>query len=735
LPISTVSSVEEVRAAMNANARAVVVLPVYNAPDETRECFESILRHTPVDVAILLVDDRGPDRSFFDSLASRFTNHRVTVLEMPSNGGFVGACNAAFAATSPHDVIVVNSDVVVGPEWYERMCDAAASSTDIATVSVFTNNGTILSLPHRNMPWPDIVGGLEVDEAARRVAAASLRTRPAIPTAVGHCFLVKRAALDLVGGFDSAFGKGYGEEVDLSQRLIRLGLRHVVADDVFVFHKGSASFTDAARDRKAANDAEVDRRYPWYPGMTSRAASDPHSPLAAAINRASMHLRKPSIAVDGHCFGWSWAGTQRLTFELIQAMAEARPDHQFTVLFSEHAPTSIVDQVCKASNVSPEIVTNIMKDRRYRFDVIIRPHQVNSHEELRWMKRIAGRCIVGQLDFIAHHNPAYFASDHEWLSMRELTRLTLGSVDGVFVISRHVLDDARRSGVLDQRIPWRVTHMGVDHRTPDASPRRPAGLPDDVTPIISLLGVDYLHKNRPFAISLLIELAERGVACRLVLAGPTAAHGTSATEEARLLSAHPEIVERVVKLGALDESEKDWLVRNSALVLYPTLAEGFGLVPFEAALAGVPCLSTRMASLDEVLPHDIPTIDTFDPSEVALQVESLLGDSPARTNLVNSLRRRAGDFTWERAAAETLALVDEVAMSARNPLDAVWGEAPVPSQIHSADYVEREQRAARIGQRVASANRAGILRLLVGGPGSRRRQLVKRVPFVARRLG
>ena len=117
------------------------------------------------------------------------------------------------------------------------MCAAANSATDIATVSVFTNNGTILSLPHRNMPWPNIPNDLDVVEASRRIASVSQLTRPSIPTAIGHCFLIKRRALNLVGGFDTTFGTGYGEEVDFSQRLIQIGLRHIVADDVFVFHK------------------------------------------------------------------------------------------------------------------------------------------------------------------------------------------------------------------------------------------------------------------------------------------------------------------------------------------------------------------------------------------------------------------------------------------------------------------------------------------------------------------
>ena len=80
------------------------------------------------------------------------------------------------------------------------------------------------------------------DEAARRVAAGSLFLRPSLPTGVGHCCYIRRHALDLVGGFDPAFEPGYGEEVDFCQRAIAAGFRHVLADDVFTFHRGRASF-------------------------------------------------------------------------------------------------------------------------------------------------------------------------------------------------------------------------------------------------------------------------------------------------------------------------------------------------------------------------------------------------------------------------------------------------------------------------------------------------------------
>jgi glycosyltransferase involved in cell wall biosynthesis len=66
-----------------------VVVPVFNAPDETIRCFESLIAHTPTGVDILVIDDCGHDRLAFELLESvadrsglNFTVHR-----MPTNSG------------------------------------------------------------------------------------------------------------------------------------------------------------------------------------------------------------------------------------------------------------------------------------------------------------------------------------------------------------------------------------------------------------------------------------------------------------------------------------------------------------------------------------------------------------------------------------------------------------------------------------------------------------------------
>ena len=728
------TSIAEVQNHLRTAPSPIVVVPVYNAPTETIQCLDSILKHTSVECSILIIDDGGSDRRFFDQFESDSATleHNVVILNLGQNVGFVGACNSAFEATLDKDVILVNSDVIVGPTWYERMCAAAHSASDIATVSVFTNNGTILSLPHRNMPWPDIPNGIDIIEAARRVASVAELSRPSIPTAIGHCFLIKRRALNLVGGFDPVFGTGYGEEVDFSQRLIQIGLRHVVADDVFVFHKGSSSFTSAARPQQLANDAIVAQRFPSYSGGVSRFASDPYSPLAAAINRASFQLRQPTIAIDGHCFGWAWAGTQQLTFEVIRSLAQGRPDQPFTVLFSEHAPQHIVAEIIQAPNVSAEVVPNIMEDRRYRFDLVIRPHQVNSTEELRWLKRIAGRCIVGQLDFISFHNPTYFSTDHDWLSQRELTRLTLASVDGVAWISNYSLEDGRRSGIVTGDAVHHVTYCGTNPSLHSESSERPSAV-DTNSPIITVLGVNYLHKNRLFALKVLNELVGRSVDCHLILAGATPKFGSSVLVELQYLADHPRITPHVTILEAVSESEKQWLVANSSLILYPSLAEGFGLVPFEAARLGTPTLSSRLTSLDEILPIDIPTIVEFDPAATADQITKILVNQNLSMSIVDELVKRGNLFTWQRAGREFLTLIDQVLGSRKNRVDAIWGEAPVLSQIHTPDYLQRIDKINRISRRVSQANERRLVRILVGPAGSRRRQVLKKFPGLSTR--
>ena len=76
----------------------------------------------------------------------------------------------------------------------------------------------------------------------------------------------------------------------------------------------------------------------------------------------------------------------------------------------------------------------------------------------------------------------------------------------------------------------------------------------------------------------------------------------------------------VVDVAAVDEGEKRWLMRNATLMLYPSVHEGFGLVPFEAAELGLMCAFASGTSIAELLPSKLALIRSWDPQATAAQL-------------------------------------------------------------------------------------------------------------------
>ena len=495
MPLHVVRTVSEATAALGDAPGPVVAMPVYNSPDDVTACMAALLQHTPADVPILVIDDASPDVTAVEAVRSLPASepHRVVLLEHEVNSGFVGSCNDAFAAAGRRDVVLVNSDVVVGAEWLQRMTDAARSSNTVATVSVLTNHGSILSVPNRNRPGP-LPAGMSPAEAARRVAEAAARTRPVLPTGVGHCLYVTRTALDVVGGFDPVFAPGYGEEVDLCLRAAEHGLLNVLADDVFVYHKGGSSFGVSPQKLRlqADHEAIVNRRHPRYEAYRLPFETSTRSAFALALARARRALTGITVAVDGFSLGPEMMGTQRFVVETACALADTEGVDRVDL----YTPLEVPDYVHRAARgrarlrVRPHRAFELAADH---YDVALRPYQVDHPVQLQWMRQMADVVVVTQLDLIAYHNPGYFGSDEVLRAYREITAATFDVVDGVAFISQHSRDEAAREGLLGRHHHWAITHCGVDHRSDSEEPIPPTAAPSLQPGFVLVLGAAYLH--------------------------------------------------------------------------------------------------------------------------------------------------------------------------------------------------------------------------------------------------
>jgi GT2 family glycosyltransferase len=728
----------------------VVVIAVYNAVEDFKCCLESVLTHTPVEFDILIIDDHGPDRrgiDWIDEIGAGAAHH-ISVYHRAHNGGFVAACNDAFALAGRRDVIIVNSDVIVGPEWAVRLTAAARSSSLIATATALTNHGTIVSVPERNHPVPELPPGRTVDWCAQRVGHSSLLLRPELPTAIGHCMYIKRAALDLLGGFDASFGRGYGEEVDFSQRAVMMGLRHICADDVFVYHRGGGSFGTEASAQQRENEQIIADRYRWYHPWVARAATDRHSPLALALERAAIALRGLRIGVDATGLGHQITGTARVTWETLAALAdliaERRDDHvdrdapadDLVVLHRPEMPAAMREHIAASGAHLIEVTDYPRPLDTEVADVIYRATQVVEIADLTWLQSAGRRVVIGQLDLIAHRNPSYFVSDTDWVSARQITELALGVSDGVVFISEFGRTETLAAGLLTADTPHAVVFTGTDSTpAPDTpgpmAPTPPAGLGDAERPFMICLGAGYRHKNRVLAIEILDELRRRGWDGMLVLAGPAPPGGGSGDDEAARIAARG-LKTDVVDLGSVTEPERLWLLERALVSLYPTVSEGFGLIPFESAALGTPTLTSRQASLGEVIPDQVVTMDGYDPDAWADEAWRLIGDPGAAAANVDAIAQHT-EFTWARSARLALDVIELVVTRPRNRTSALLAEGSVVALATSPSSPEGPEPPDALEATIGRLAGVSGLKRVIAPDGSRRQGVVRRAANWLRR--
>jgi hypothetical protein len=118
-------------------------------------------------------------------------------------------------------------------------------------------------------------------------------------------------------------------------------------------------------------------------------------------------------------------------------------------------------------------------------------------------------------------------------------------------------------------------------------------------------------------------------------------------------------------------------------VLYPSVYEGFGLVPFEAAAAGVPCFFAWNTALRETLPPSTATLVPWDAAASADQVAAVLATPEGRRTLTHAIQAAGSRLRWDRTAVEVLeayrATLDQPPRELVTALDGtakVWELAP-----------------------------------------------------------
>lgn len=119
---------------------------------------------------------------------------------------------------------------------------------------------------------------------------------------------------------------------------------------------------------------------------------------------------------------------------------------------------------------------------------------------------------------------------------------------------------------------------------------------------------------------------------------------------------------RIVRTGAVPQEDLPGLYSGAACVVFPTLHEGFGLVPLEAMACGAPVIASRVGAIEEVL-GDAALLLEEPRDEMALAnlISRLINDPVAQQQRRAYGLARAARFSREEAARRTLALYESLA--------------------------------------------------------------------------
>ncbi len=237
-----------------------------------------------------------------------------------------------------------------------------------------------------------------------------------------------------------------------------------------------------------------------------------------------------------------------------------------------------------------------------------------------------------------------------WLLERPLP-LVFRGVPTV-AVSDSTARDLERRGIAGDRIEVIPNGVDLDRYRPDPEVRE---FPE---PTILYLGRLKRYKRIDLVLRAVSLLRDRGIACRLLVAGK--GDGRPSLE---VLRDELGLQDRVELLGWVSEARKVELLRRSWLHVLTSTREGWGISNLEAAACGTPTVASDVPGLRDsvrdgetgyLVPHE--NVDAL-----AKRIHLLLDDGSLRETMGLAGRRFAERFSWDRSASRWESLLRSVA--------------------------------------------------------------------------
>ncbi|MFH1671178.1 MAG: glycosyltransferase family 1 protein, partial [Candidatus Portnoybacteria bacterium] len=115
----------------------------------------------------------------------------------------------------------------------------------------------------------------------------------------------------------------------------------------------------------------------------------------------------------------------------------------------------------------------------------------------------------------------------------------------------------------------------------------------------------------------------------------------------------------IVETGYIDETQKQQLLSNAELFIFPSFYEGFGFPILEAQAAGCPVITSNISSMPEVAGEGAILVEPENIEQICQMMHKVISDQELRKRLIKKGKENARRFIWQKCAQRTLKVLTE----------------------------------------------------------------------------
>ena len=119
-------------------------------------------------------------------------------------------------------------------------------------------------------------------------------------------------------------------------------------------------------------------------------------------------------------------------------------------------------------------------------------------------------------------------------------------------------------------------------------------------------------------------------------------------------------IDGVIYLNFVSHDMLLWLYNNAKLFVFPSIYEGFGLTPLEAACFGNICAVSNASSIPEVCGDGAAYFNPYDIEDMKNVISECLYNNDLRNQLQEKMQKQINKFSWKKHAVETLNVYKEL---------------------------------------------------------------------------